>query len=334
MATYGVTLDSLKEESVFVEVCGCVGGMSKSISPEEIGLKAEDLPRDVSLVLKHLLDPVRLRPLYALVREAQRAALTSGTRVAKGYIIPTGVLDELADNLDSICSQFAKEATVFLDEYEDLLEDWGKKNPEMAPVIKRAATPKEFMDERLSLTYIVLPLGDLSSNRGHLADKAADLGSGVFKEIAVEAREYLKKSILGKPRIGQKALRPLKRMKDKLEILAWTDSRVLPVAQSIGQVLARVPSKGWLSQDDYNWIMSLTMILSDPTMLKEHGAGLLSITDLMPNQLGAESDTDPDEDVDEDVEFDIPVVSPSAAPEKKFFSEAYEDDDADDCFCL
>lgn len=331
MATYGTTLDSLKEESVFLEICPSIGGMSKSIKAEEIGLNPDDLPKEVTLTLKHLLDPVRLRPLQNLVKEAQRAAVAVGTRIAKGYCVPHKSLDELSDRLDGICAQFEKEAAVFLDEYEDLLNDWGEKHPEMAPVIKRAATPKEFMQDLLSLTYIVLPLGDLSGNRGHLEEKAANLGSGVFKEVAVEAKDLLKKSILGKDRIGQKTLRPIKRIRDKLEDLAWTDGRVAPIVQSIEQVLARVPSKGWITGDDYDRVMSLTMILSDPSMLKQHGSGLLQVADLMPNSLGVADTSSGDED--ETGIADVPSLVP-ATVEKKVFTEAFDDDEVDDCFCL
>jgi hypothetical protein len=98
----------------------------------------------------------------------------------------------------------------------------------------------------------------------------------MFHEIAVDANLLVEQSLLGKEQVTRNALRPIRRMRDKLDGLGFLDHRVAPVVSTIDDLLARIPNKGAIEGSILQEILATAMLLSDPDKTRRHGEGLLA----------------------------------------------------------
>ena len=77
------------------------------------------------------------------------------------------------------------------------------------------------------------------------------------------------------------ALRPIKRMRDKLDGLGFLDYRVAPVVSTIDDLLSRIPGKGAIEGSILQEIFATAMLLADPVKTRQHGQGLLAAQGVM-----------------------------------------------------
>jgi hypothetical protein len=123
----------------------------------------------------------------------------------------------------------------------------------------------------------------------------------MFYEISVEANQLIEQSLLGKEQVTRNALRPIRRMRDKLDGLGFLDHRVAPIVSTIDDLLVRIPTKGAIEGPILQAILATAMLLSDPDKTRRHGEGLLV------HQTPVVEETDVDEIVDH-AELEPPTV--------------------------
>jgi hypothetical protein len=148
----------------------------------------------------------------------------------------------------------------------------------------------------LSFDFLVVSIGLPDSlppaDVARLDSKIGSLSEQMFYEISVEANQLIEQSLLGKEQVTRNALRPIRRMRDKLDGLGFLDHRVAPVVSTIDDLLARIPNKGAIEGGILQEILATAMLLSDPDKTRRHGEGLLV------NQTPVVEETDVDEIVD------------------------------------
>jgi hypothetical protein len=86
--------------------------------------------------------------------------------------------------------------------------------------------------------------------------------------------------------VTRKALNPFKRIRDKLDGLAFLDHRAHPVVETLDDLLSRAPKTGALDGRYLNEMIATALLLSDPDKIKRHGEGLLDVEDLVPPPTG------------------------------------------------
>ena len=131
---------------------------------------------------------------------------------------------------------------------------------------------------RLSFDYLVVPshAGGLPDQEiARLETKIGSLSEQMFHEIAVDANLFIEQSLIGKDQVTRNALRPIKRMRDKLDGLGFLDYRVAPVVTTIDSLLSRIPDTGAIEGGLLQEILATAMLLADPDKTRRHGEGLL-----------------------------------------------------------
>lgn len=98
----------------------------------------------------------------------------------------------------------------------------------------------------------------------------------MFHEIAVDANLLVEQSLLGKEQVTRNALRPIKRIRDKLDGLSFLDHRVAPVVTTIDDLLGKIPNRGTIEGSLLQEILATAMLLADPDKTRRHGEGLLA----------------------------------------------------------
>ncbi|WAR45993.1 DUF3150 domain-containing protein [Methylomonas rapida] len=268
---------------VLVKVEANIYGARKKLKKEDLVLAdGSKLPPEdlASLGSKRLLDPDKLTVFNRLKKEAERICLRVGTRFLGGFAVPVESAASITAELERIALDFAAAKTEFIAGYDAAVTDWVVRHPEFAGIIEQAVDSVEFVSTRLSFDFLVVSVGLPDSlppaDIARLESKIGSLSEQMFYEISVEANQLIEQSLLGKEQVTRNALRPIRRMRDKLDGLGFLDHRVAPVVSTIDDLLARIPNKGAIEGSILQEILATAMLLSDPDKTRRHGEGLLA----------------------------------------------------------
>ena len=268
---------------VLVKVEANIYGARKKLKKEDLVLAdGSKLPPEdlASLGSKRLLDPDKLTVFNRLKKEAERICLRVGTRFLGGFAVPVESAASITTELERIALDFAAAKTEFIAGYDAAVTDWVVRHPEFAGIIEQAVDSVEFVSTRLSFDFLVVSVGLPESlppaDVARLDSKIGSLSEQMFYEISVDANHLIEQSLLGKEQVTRSALRPIRRMRDKLDGLGFLDHRVAPVVSTIDDLLARIPNKGAIEGSILQEILATAMLLSDPDKTRRHGEGLLA----------------------------------------------------------
>jgi len=304
------------DQVVLIKVDATIYGARKKLNKEDLVLAdGSKLPPEdlASLGSKRLLDPDRLSVFNRLKKEAERICLRVGTRFLGGFIVPVSAAAQVTAELDRIAGDFAQARTEFLDGYDAAVQDWMVKHPEFAGIIEKAIDSVALVATRLTFDYLVvsvalpeqLPKQDVE----RLESKIGSLSEQMFHEIAVDANLLVEHSLLGKEQVTRNALRPIKRIRDKLDGLSFLDYRVAPVVATIDALLGKIPTRGSIEGSLLQEILATAMLLADPDKTRRHGEGLLAA-----QAPAVTPDAHTDVDVDEEDIVDEAEAEPSVRP--------------------
>ena len=275
------------ERVVLVKVEANIYGARKKLKKEDLVLAdGSKLPPEdlASLGSKRLLDPEQLTVFNRLKKEAERSCLRVGTRFLGGFAIPTEAATGITTELERIAQDFAVAKTGFLAGYDAAVTDWVVRHPEFASIIEQAVDSVEFVSTRLSFDYWIVTIGLPEAlppeDVVRLETKIGSMSEQMFYEISVAAHQFIEQSLLGKDQVTRNALRPIRRMRDKLDGLGFLDYRVAPVVDTIDDLLARIPDKGAIAGSILQEILATALLLADPDKTRRHGEGLLAAQDL------------------------------------------------------
>ncbi|CAI8817847.1 DUF3150 domain-containing protein [Methylocaldum szegediense] len=266
-----------------VKIDAHIWGGRKKLRKEDLILAAgSELPPEdlASLGSKKIVDPAELAVFHRLKKEAERTCLKAGTRFLGGFAVPEGSIDAIRSELDTIASEFKAARDAFLSRYDQTVEEWIDRHRRFETAIRRAVEPIEAVAAGISFEYVVFRVSHPeSTDAGGKADetlnrKVGSLSETLFREIAQEANELVESSLLGREKVTRKALSPLKRIRDKLDGLAFLDHRVQPVVETIDGLLARTPKSGPIEGQFLSELVATALLLSDPEKTKRHGEGL------------------------------------------------------------
>jgi hypothetical protein len=268
---------------VLVKVEANIYGARKKLKKEDLVLAdGSKLPPEdlASLGSKRLLDPDRLTVFNRLKKEAERICLRVGTRFLGGFVIPSESAAGITLELERIAQDFAHAKAEFLAGYDAAVTEWVVRHPEFAGIIEQAVDSVEFVSTRLSFDFLIVTVGVPEAlpaeDLARLETKIGSLSEQMFYEISVEANHLIEQSLLGKDQVTRNALRPIRRMRDKLDGLGFLDYRVAPVVSTIDALLARIPGKGAITGSILQEILATAMLLADPDKTRRHGEGLLA----------------------------------------------------------
>jgi len=277
------TAQIILDQMVLVKVEATIYGARKKLKIEDLMLvDGSKLPPEdlASLGSKRLLDPDQLTVFNRLKKEAERICLRIGTRFLGGYAIPCAAAPGIIAELERIALDFATAKTQFLAGYDAAVTDWVVRHPEFAGIIEKAVDSVEFVSTRFAFDYLVVRVGlpELlpAEDIVRLEAKIGSLSEQMFYEIAVDANQFIEQSLIGKDQVTRNALRPIKRMRDKLDGLGFLDYRVAPVVITIDDLLTRIPDRGAIEGPILQEILATAMLLADPDKTRRHGQGLLA----------------------------------------------------------
>ena len=144
---------------------------------------------------------------------------------------PTAITTEL----ERIAQDFAAAKANFLAGYDAAVTDWVVRPSRSLPALsKKRSIPLTMCRRGLAFDFLVLTVGlpeVLPPEEVVLIESkiSRSISEQLFYEISVDANQLIEQSLLGKDQVTRSALRPIRRMRDKLDGLGFLDYRVAPV---------------------------------------------------------------------------------------------------------
>lgn len=223
----------------------------KKLRPEDIGISAGSTPPEVvSLGVKKTCPQERLRVFNTLRARAERACQEHGLPFLGAYAVPNAKAAELSAALEELREEFLEERTRFLGDYSTIVEDWVQKHPRFEVALRKAITPVAIVSARLGFRYGYFEVQ--ADNLGGDAQEMADeLGDTLLDEVVKTAQEIWSKKIDGADELSQRGLAPIRKLRDKVDSLAFLDSRAKQVVEAIDHVFGTLPKTGPISNRDF-----------------------------------------------------------------------------------
>lgn len=259
-------------------------GARKKLRTEDLKLTQGDAlpPKDLaSLGSKKIFNPKALAKFEALKKRAHVACGRIGIRFMGGYAVPESATDDLAKELDKIGAEFDVAKADFIASYTGELESWIAKHPGWEQWIRAATIPVDEVKDRIRYGWTPAKISTPDENNPDsrlnqkMTKEAGGLSGRLFKEIGEMAQKVLEDSLLGKTKVNRRVLSPIRKIRGKLNGLAFLDKRVGPLITAIDDTVGQMPGDAPIEGLALTALHGLILTLSDSERMKQYGQAIL-----------------------------------------------------------
>ena len=150
-------------------------------------------------------------------------------------------------------------------------------------MIEAELLPKALVGSKFAFGYEVFAINAVHGDdelaalmeQGGAGNLTLGLAGALYQDVAAEAREFVRQSVIGRDEVTQKFVRPVRAIREKLAGLSFLDPGIAPLVGSIDEVLAAVPRKGKISGPSLAALRGVVTLLTDPAKMREHGKMML-----------------------------------------------------------
>tara|TARA_R110002051_G_scaffold318017_2_gene399822 strand:- start:7952 stop:9415 length:1464 start_codon:yes stop_codon:yes gene_type:complete len=192
-----------------------------------------------SLGSKKICDPAAISRFHALKSQARRLLTHYGLRFMNGFAIPQSKLEYIESELEIIQQKFNAERQLFLDNYEETVENWLAENPNYADELRRGIMPVDVVSERIGFKYLIYNINPANDTQATQMSRQVDsLTNDLYKEIASEASDFYKKYLSGtKPYLSASTKPSLVKLFDKVDGLSFMNASLDPLAKLLKETI-------------------------------------------------------------------------------------------------
>lgn len=241
-----------------------------------------DLPDQnvASLGSKKTVDPESLTPLNNVRYRAEKLCLENGVRFMGAFAIPQSRITVVSEELAKLVAEFRQKKDQFIADYDDLVDDWIRKNPTFEDQIRRAKLPAHVVRSRFHAGYTVFRVmasdldttSSLSGASGDLLDKVL---SGLLTDLGSHVTRARSAGVAGNFRVEVRRSIQLAAEKIRRFGFLTDDGSLAALAQ---QLLNGVAGSGQIAGDEFKQLKSLLDHFQDLDGLKRYLSTLAHIT--------------------------------------------------------
>lgn len=256
---------------------------NRKVARDEIGVT---LPADLFAggVLK-MFRRKALTPMDTLKNKAECILEKAGTRFLSGYAVPQNKVKAVVQELEEVEKEFQAEKTTFLTNYQAEVDDWIAHHPDQEDLLRRYVQDKDALAHRIDFDFQVFRIQTAESNEDDV--DGPDLGSGINRacgrmsdqllaEVAQRAKTFMERSLLGKDKVTQRALSPIRTIREKMNGLEFLDQRIGPIVTSLDTLLAALEKVTPIEGANFMSLYGMVQMLSSPESMRAHGERILS----------------------------------------------------------
>jgi hypothetical protein len=184
-------------------------------------------------------------------------------------------LDALMTELDVIRDEFDAARTEFLSEYDRAVQDWKAQNPGWEEVIARAVESLEYVEGQLAFRVQTFNINPVEGHETGLETEVNGLADQLRHEVRQQARLTWDGSFRGKLEAGQKTVRPIRAMLEKIEGLVFLEPGLNELVTGIRTTLAGLPKTGPIKGGDFAALCGVIHLLGNIPEAREIAENLL-----------------------------------------------------------
>jgi hypothetical protein len=228
--------------------------------------------------VKHLVESKELAPLVTVRKAVQRELEKLGIPMCGGFLVLTKNVQKAMLIVDSAEKEFDSLLGDLITRLPDLYAEQEARFPEWAELLNPYQISGAEVQTRCSFAVAAFKLSEPTASAAAPAFRVAEgcVVSSLLDTIAKEADRIRKTSFLGVDAAGQRPMRAIRDMVDKLESFSFVDARVYPICVTMRDVLGNLPKTGSLSRTQTATLDGMLAKLSDPATVLEHGQAVLS----------------------------------------------------------
>lgn len=214
-----------------------------------------------------IIDHEHLKPFEQVKRKAIKVMEENGVRFLGGYAIPKDRIQDVADQLEALKSQFYNLKNNFLLNYDGYVHAWidsWSDNPEWRDALRAAIVPKAKVSAGMAFGYAacrVSPDGDQRLAET-LGSEVRGLSDQLYAEVAETAEKLLDSGLAQRGQVSQTTINTVRKICNKLGGLMFLSRDVAVLTQHIEDVLAKLPHSGVVTGSEYNQVVTLVSSLS------------------------------------------------------------------------
>lgn len=256
----------------------CLLAVEFSIPSGEKVIKLEDLQRlgiDTSLLppahaaslgKKRIFPKEAIAELKRIARSVPYELRKFSTGILGGWMVPREKLQLAVDICRQAADEFEAAKEQFLDAYNTNLVAWiASQPPEWRQAIKDAAEPAMIVGDKILYNYQFLafstPAG-MTENEGMISQLTSAYGR-LCHEVRQMAKKALEESFTGRNEVGQRAIRPIHTIREKLDGMRVLGADVGTYVDTIDSVLNNLPKQGWINGKSLLEVTGLVSRLSN-----------------------------------------------------------------------
>lgn len=249
-------------------------------------------PKEVtrSLGLKAIIDTRRLRVFDRIKHRAEVVLENCGVKYLSGWAIPLDRSDDVFKELDALVAEYDSAKATFLAEYDQAVAEWARQHPTFEKEILDSKLPANDIAERITASYEPFRIQPVSDAKAAaLAKTVHGLGRELLHSVSQAAATFFRESFLGKNRANKKTVNTVRRIRARLQGLAFLNGRIAPVVTLIDRVLSRMPTEGYFDGVAYWQLAALVKTLADESLLEEIITGRQTVDEWLRQIPGCEN---------------------------------------------
>ena len=250
----------------------CIIRLDLSTWTGKAKLTAGDLPAGTNLPpeeladlgTKRLIDPATLRPFGKVKTRATRLMEQYALRFIGGWLIDRKYLDEVDEQLTDLKCEFDAALTVFVDDYEQNVNQWCREYPQWEHIIRNAMPQPHDVARRFGMAWQVYAITPLDTSKGNnLQEQLYNVGSYAVESLAHDIADLKEQLFADRSApLTSRTLQPIRNLGDKCKRLELFN----PEAACVGALLNQLA--GLDTKDGASVVELVLEQLSDPATLQ------------------------------------------------------------------
>lgn len=242
----------------------------------------------VELGSKRIIDPKELNMFHRLKRETDRFLAAHGMTFLGGYACPIHKQDIIMEKLEEVRKQFASIKSNFLSTYATKVSEWVDhvysvtSDVEFAHKLQNSVLTESEVERRLAFDFQVFKLQPVNDDEAEkLEQRVSGLGDDLISEVVDGANKFAF-TLFGKERVAVTTRMTLIGIRDKVDGLAFLNSRLQPLSDLISDTLKgyQLHSEGrYITAPFLYQVIATAFVLSDRDKINAWAEGSIDITE-------------------------------------------------------
>lgn len=273
------------EKLTLIEIDAPIWSGERAIPKDELKLQLKDKDLKNQSAVKpgkiELIHRDKLAPFKKLRTRAQNRLLGYGTRYMSAIGVPNDLFKTVKAEIDADKAEFLAYKRTFLFNYDTWVNEFAQANPDIQDLIlshkKDVGDVEGLLDFNINV-FKIAATEDTEEAKLQLERSTSKLSDGMYGEIALMARKVIRDLDRDKRQhFSPKIHGTFQDMLKKMRGLSFLDESILPLCEAIDSVLAVLPKKGRIQDQDFITALGLLTTLSDPKTMRLVGEGKAEI---------------------------------------------------------